>query len=624
MSSALPGESRAHTASVVVLGADAVLAALPATPVQLAHACLRAGYHTVVPASWGDELLATETLRQLRERGREPAVFCACPHVGNRLLGVGSDLAPFLVSLIPPPIATARYLRALSGDAPIRITYVGRCPSASDSSLDAQFSPMEFLATLTDRDISLRDQPMVFDALLSPDRRRSRSLPGGLPTPELLWTAGGGRTLVELDGDDPAMPAQLAQHLFAHDCVLLDLATSLGCACTGAISTVPPRGARAAVTALEPPRAPTPTVDTDVRVALTVPILITPRQPATAAPSEGSPAPEPGRTSQPPDGAESAAEQRATPSPRRRSPAIAVMRHAPASLPLTTRVEGRPLPRAYVARRRPASRLADAEPQGAIGSVGDNGAAYEGTPALENTAPGGDSAEPVTELPARADVATVPYRSYRLLEHPRHLVMLIVGIVIISIALGIAAGASLRLQSSTADRPSETTRSSRGGMEELAPPEGRSMGSAAGVAALREAPVTDTFIRAPLESRQSTGDSAAAAPARWNGVPVPAASTRSREVPVRLRSAEASDADGTARRAIAALAASAPVLRSVVLGVRAETGLWTPRLAPPGAERDAFAERAALDLELEIRRARLDSLARVVDSLESLRRPPPH
>jgi hypothetical protein len=42
--------------SLVILGTDAVLAAAPATPVQLAHACLAAGYGAAVPASWGDEL----------------------------------------------------------------------------------------------------------------------------------------------------------------------------------------------------------------------------------------------------------------------------------------------------------------------------------------------------------------------------------------------------------------------------------------------------------------------------------------------------------------------------------------------------------------------------------------
>src|SRR6185436_19392880 len=51
------------TVPIVILGTDALLAALPATPVQLAHACLRAGFANVVPASWGDELIASAVLR---------------------------------------------------------------------------------------------------------------------------------------------------------------------------------------------------------------------------------------------------------------------------------------------------------------------------------------------------------------------------------------------------------------------------------------------------------------------------------------------------------------------------------------------------------------------------------
>ena len=55
-----PGSAQAqHGSSIVVLGADTVLAALPATPVQLAHACRALGYDMAFPASWGDEIVAS-------------------------------------------------------------------------------------------------------------------------------------------------------------------------------------------------------------------------------------------------------------------------------------------------------------------------------------------------------------------------------------------------------------------------------------------------------------------------------------------------------------------------------------------------------------------------------------
>src|SRR4051812_38272089 len=90
--------------SIAILGADALLAALPATPIQLAHACALVGYHVVIPASWGDELIAVATMRALRDHAQRPAIQCSCPFVAHRLLAVGTDLRPFLVSLVAPPV----------------------------------------------------------------------------------------------------------------------------------------------------------------------------------------------------------------------------------------------------------------------------------------------------------------------------------------------------------------------------------------------------------------------------------------------------------------------------------------------------------------------------------------
>src|SRR3954470_23671018 len=94
-----------QTVPIVVLGTDALLAASPATPVQLAHACLKAGFANVIPASWGDELIAAAVLRRLPHFGSGPVIQCSCPIVANRLLTTGGDLRPVMVSLVPPPIA---------------------------------------------------------------------------------------------------------------------------------------------------------------------------------------------------------------------------------------------------------------------------------------------------------------------------------------------------------------------------------------------------------------------------------------------------------------------------------------------------------------------------------------
>src|SRR5215813_7002732 len=101
-----------NTVPIVILGTDALLGALPATPVQLAHACLRAGFANVVPASWGDELIAAAVLRRLPNYSAGPVIQCSCPIVAHRLLTAGGDLRPVLLPLVSPPVAVARYVRA--------------------------------------------------------------------------------------------------------------------------------------------------------------------------------------------------------------------------------------------------------------------------------------------------------------------------------------------------------------------------------------------------------------------------------------------------------------------------------------------------------------------------------
>ena len=54
--------------------------------------------------------------------------------------------------------------------------------------------------------------------------------------------------------------------------MLLDLAPGLGCACSGAIGTIPARSARSAVTAVEPPRALGPVVDPPPVLSLGIPV----------------------------------------------------------------------------------------------------------------------------------------------------------------------------------------------------------------------------------------------------------------------------------------------------------------------------------------------------------------
>jgi hypothetical protein len=336
--------------SIVILGTDAVLAASPATPVQLAHACLRAGFANVVPTSWGDELIAAAVLRRLPHYSDGPAIQCSCPIVAHRLLTVGGDLRPVLLPVVSPPVAVARYVRALAQPMRVRITYVGACPGAVDDSIDIRMTPDALLAMLMERDIVIEDQPHVFESVIPPDRRRYRSQPGGVPSAEALWTELGSRTLVEVETDD--FITEVAQLLLTGKNVLIDPAIRLGCACSGAVNGV--RHPRSAVVALEPPRSTTPVVDEQAPVDLDLPVPAVSRTPidvVAVPPADPSLMPpggtdiNPGRVGMAPSGPTDDARGHRSGNP-------IAPRSVLSAFPVARDVDGKSLPRAYVVRRR--------------------------------------------------------------------------------------------------------------------------------------------------------------------------------------------------------------------------------------------------------------------------------
>lgn len=362
---------------MVILGNDAMLAARPATPVQLAHACLAAGFRAVIPASWGDELVAGATLGALSGRATRPAIHCACPHVARRVLGVGSELAPHLISLVAPPVAAARYIR-LNAAGELRITYAGRCPAAADDSIDARLTPEELLAQLADRGIDLAAQPEVFESVIPPDRRRHLSAPGGLPFAEMLWSRE--HVIVEtMKGGDFA--SELADLVLARKDALIDPAPAVGCVCSGGIRGAEPNEARMSVVALEPPRSGYPVVDDRGALSLELQLPMAARGAADlvaepAAPRGGDdprvisgpagslgsappppPVIAPRRPRLTPPGTPAIATTPPAPAPalsappRRRSP-TGIPRVVPGAVPVASDSEGRILPRAYVAHRR--------------------------------------------------------------------------------------------------------------------------------------------------------------------------------------------------------------------------------------------------------------------------------
>lgn len=253
--------------AILVIGTDTLIEALPARPIQLANACSDLGFDLVLPLSWGDELVAEAALEALEFRGPVAALLCTCPLVRQRLLKAGHGLASAMVSLVPPPVALARQLRTTLGARLRSLSFAGHCPGATSPDYDIAYLPEELFAMCRDRGIEVQSQPDMFFDRLPPDRSRFASLPGGCPSPDILWQRSNQRALVELEqGSD--LPVEISQYLISPQSVLVDAAPAVGCACAGVTPSTEGISARVAVTSLEPPRATTPVFTNTVRASL--------------------------------------------------------------------------------------------------------------------------------------------------------------------------------------------------------------------------------------------------------------------------------------------------------------------------------------------------------------------
>lgn len=617
--------------AVVILGNDAQLAARPATPVQLAHACLAAGFRAAIPVSWGDELVAAATLEAIESRSVRPVIHCACPHVARRMLAVGTELAANLVSLVAPPVAVARYLRSHSSGG-LRVTYVGRCPAASDDSIDARLTPEEFLAQLAERRIRPLEQPEIFESVIPPDRRRHYSLPGGVPAPDELWNRGRLR-LETLQGDDFA--ADVAERVLSHSDVLIDAALVAGCVCSGAVRGTTPEVARSAVTALEPPRSASPVIEAGA-LPLELPIPVVARtesdvlseSPRAAPPTmEGRDAPgiiapaplgsataevHPRRPRLTPPGTPvvtvpvaDGAPPSTTPPRRRSSGAVRVI--PPGSVPVASDQEGRILPRAYVARRR--------SPRGGVPVIPEPDAASPPpTPAAEQDAERAieHSVEPVpapaasaartegatTTLPMRQAVpAPVPppdapgrlERSLTLLSaNPR--AALAIALTAAGLVVGVAIGYGAARRSTATSADSSAIRPERLQVDSSAASAAPGLGGPRGTS--RSAP-SSTATRPGSRATPGQRRSVSAAPPAMRQAPRQAESAQ----PAAIAPPSTEPSRGT-------VVPPASVVDSAALRARRDSALATARAESLAAEREA------IQREIARRRARLDSLTR--------------
>jgi hypothetical protein len=156
------------------------------------------------------------------------------------------------------------------------------------------------------------------------------------------------------------------QHVLAGQKLLRDVGPRLGCVCSGALSGVAVKDARSAVAALEPPRSTTPVVEEQAPIDLDLLVPATPRTPVdvVAVPPNATPA-KPVLAPSSTPGSSSPLGHRVSPvrgfhpetdvRPTRTSSPVNP-RPVLGALPVARDVEGRALPRAYIARRRSSPR----------------------------------------------------------------------------------------------------------------------------------------------------------------------------------------------------------------------------------------------------------------------------
>ena len=255
---------------VAILGTDTLLAARPVDPVQLARACQAAGFDFVAPVSWGEELIASFLADQLTsENGKAPVIAAICPLARDQLIATPVETP--VLSVVPPPIATARYLRAAFQPRSVHITYVGACQGAEHPDIDVRCLPETLFTRFGEKGIDPSRQPRHLDGQLPAERARYASRPGGIPDGNWLL-AHAGRRVIEA----APITADVVTQLYHDEAVVIDLAVACRCVCARD---------RIAAARMEPPRSTTPVLG-ELRVPMTNGETVVPVPESTETESE--------------------------------------------------------------------------------------------------------------------------------------------------------------------------------------------------------------------------------------------------------------------------------------------------------------------------------------------------
>ncbi|HEV8150434.1 MAG TPA: diguanylate cyclase [Gemmatimonadales bacterium] len=169
----------AEGTGVLILGTESAAHFYPVLPEQVVNACYAAGFRVVSRGVIGDELVANEYLRLWRSNTYGTLIRSTDPVVVEAIRAGYPELVPYLAPVATPPVAEARYLRSLYGDA-VKVVYAGLSSSPGAPELDAWITFEDLSELLRLRGVTAAAQPTVF-ARLPQERRRHLSAAGGMP-----------------------------------------------------------------------------------------------------------------------------------------------------------------------------------------------------------------------------------------------------------------------------------------------------------------------------------------------------------------------------------------------------------------------------------------------------------
>lgn len=258
LETALQLAGRADT--VLILATEAAAHFYPATPEQVVNACYAAGFPVVSRGVVGDELVAEEYQRLWTEEGWGTMIRSTDPVVVAALAMNFPELVPYLAPIASPPVAEARYLRKLGGPD-LKVVYAGVWPVNSMTEVDAVITFEDLTRLFSGAGVDLLSQPKVFSRIPQ-ERRRHISLAGGLPQ-AWIWGEPGSPKVHRIRGLDGLKALARAVAVDRLDLGFVDLVSSeglLGHPVAGPGEELFWR--RSVVAISEPPRSPTPIVDT--------------------------------------------------------------------------------------------------------------------------------------------------------------------------------------------------------------------------------------------------------------------------------------------------------------------------------------------------------------------------